>query len=89
MDWNNIHHLPVESRKGNLIGIITDGILKKATENEKFASEIMLKDLVSVNKDVSLDELKLLFSKHKLSGVPVVRNKKLIGMITTNDIQEM
>ncbi|MFT6338731.1 MAG: CBS domain-containing protein [Halioglobus sp.] len=89
MDWNNIHHLPVENRKGNLIGIITDGILKKSKENMKYASDIMLTDLVSVNKDVSITDLREILSINKLSGVPVVRNKKLVGMITTNDIKDL
>lgn len=89
MHWNNIHHLPVENQQGNLIGIITDGILKESKKSKdelKYASDIMLTDLVSVNRDVSITELKDLLSKQELSGLPVVYNGKLIGMITTNDI---
>jgi CBS domain-containing protein len=89
MDWNKIHHLPVENRAGNLIGIITDGMLKKSKKKDKYAMDIMLTDLVSVNKDASIKDLKSLLSKNKLSGVPVVSNEKLIGLITTNDIKDM
>lgn len=89
MNWNNIHHLPVENHAGNLIGIITDGILKKSKKSKKpfkYAAEIMLTNLVSVNKDISITDLRATFSKHNLSGLPVVYKDKLIGMITTNDL---
>jgi CBS domain-containing protein len=92
MEWNNIHHLPVENHKGNLVGIITDGILeksKKYKKKAKYAADIMLTNLVSVNKDTSITELKATLSTHKLSGLPVVYNDKLIGMITTNDLKNI
>lgn len=92
MDWNNIHHLPVENHRGNLVGIITDGILKKSKQSDesvKYAADIMLTDLVSVNKNSSIADLKATLAKHQLSGVPVVYDDKLIGMITTNDIKDI
>ena len=90
MNWNNIHHLPVENHQGNLIGIITDGILKKSKDsdkNVKYASDLMITNFISVNRDSSITKLKAILLQHKLSGLPVVYNEKLIGMITTNDIK--
>jgi CBS domain-containing protein len=92
MAWNNIHHLPVENHSGNLVGIITDGILEKSKKSKKkvkYAADIMLTNLVSVDKDTSITELEAILSKHKLAGLPVVYNDKLIGMITTNDLKNI
>ncbi|NNE15458.1 MAG: CBS domain-containing protein [Saprospiraceae bacterium] len=92
MTWKNIHHLPVESMKGKLVGIITDGILKKtlASQQEaRYASDIMITELVSVERDTSISEVKEVLAANKLSGVPVVFAKRIIGMITTNDIKHI
>jgi len=90
MKWNKIHHLPVENHKGQLIGIITDGIIKKSNLEKnvhQYASDIMLTKLVTVKRDDSITELKYILAKHNLTGVPVVHEKKLIGLITTNDLK--
>ena len=86
MDWNNIHHLPVENLEGNLVDTITDGLLKKTVSHAKFASEIMIKNVYSVGRDTSIKTLQDMFTQHRISGLPVVYKQKLIGMITKNDI---
>lgn len=48
--------------------------------------DVMTKDVISVDKDVSLNYVLNLMKKHEITKIPVVENKKLIGMITDNII---
>jgi len=48
--------------------------------------DIMTKDVISVDKDVNLSHVLNLMKKHGITKIPVVENKKLIGMITDNTI---
>lgn len=92
IEWKNIHHLPVENFKGELVGIITDGILSNIDpedNNLEYAADIMLKEVISVNKQTSIPELHSLFEQHKIKGFPVTYQEKLIGMITFNDVKDV
>ncbi len=92
LDWNNIHHLPVENKKGNLVGLITDGIIERLEKESKkdlhFAHEIMLDKLITVQAPTSISEAEKIMEDHQLSGLPVVYNDKLVGMITQTDIKK-
>lgn len=48
--------------------------------------EIMTKDVITVDKDVNLKHVLNLMKKHEVTKIPVVEEKKLIGMITDNII---
>ncbi|MEM9525480.1 MAG: CBS domain-containing protein [Bacteroidota bacterium] len=88
MAWKNIHHLPVENKEGDLVGIITDGILQRALLADKnFAAEIMLEDFVAVEQDTPLARVLSLLDSKKLSCVPVTNQRKLIGLITEVDVR--
>ena len=86
--WKNIHHLPVENKEGKLSGIITDGQIKKEMSGDKniYAEDIMNKNVLSINGDTEIEEVKLVLLENNLSGIPVIRDEKLVGIITRNDI---
>lgn len=48
--------------------------------------DVMTKDVIVVDKDVDLKHVLDLMKKHEITKIPVVENKKLIGMITDNNI---
>ncbi len=48
--------------------------------------EIMTKDIIFVDKDVDLNYVLKLMKKHNITKIPVVEEKKLIGVITDNII---
>jgi CBS domain-containing protein len=87
-EWKNIHHLPVENNEGKLSGIITDGLVKKESEENKhvYAEDIMNTAVISVNQDTKIEDVVDILMANNLSGVPVVRHDKLVGIITRNDI---
>jgi len=49
-------------------------------------STIMAKDLITVNVNDGLDTAEHLFKKHRIRHIPVVKRKKIVGMLSMNDI---
>ncbi len=91
MKWHNIHHLPVEDENGDLVGLITDGIIERMTnENQKkmlFAKDIMISQLTTVHPTEPVVSVHMIMKEKNLSGLPVVYKNKLIGIITIRDIE--
>lgn len=51
------------------------------------AKDIMTKDVITVRPEATVEELARLLMEHKISGVPVVDdNKKIVGIVTENDL---
>lgn len=51
------------------------------------AKDFMTKDVITINSAATVEELARLLIEHKISGAPVVNNKKeLIGIVTENDL---
>ncbi len=97
----NIKMLPVMD-DGNLVGIITDRDLKKASPSDAttldmhellfLISKIKVKDLMkkpvyTVPPDYTVEEAAALLLEKKISGLPVVdENNRLVGIITRSDL---
>ena len=48
--------------------------------------DVMTKEVIAVDKDINLRQVMKLMKKHDITKIPVVENKKLIGLITDNAI---
>ena len=97
----NINILPVVEN-GNLVGIITDRDLKKASPSDATTldmhellfliskikvSDLMKKPVYTTQPDLTIEEAAAVLLEKKISGLPVVNeNGKLIGIITRSDI---
>ena len=72
------------------VGIVTERdfvrriVAKKLSYDEKI-SEIMTKNLVTVDPDTSLKEAARLMSDNKIRRLPVVKQKKLVGIVVASD----
>ena len=94
MEWRNIRHMPVESSKGELRGIITkkrlNDYLKKHTNDPYIvASEIMEENPAVISPDDDLKYAMLLLLDKKVSCLPVVDKNRLVGIITDHDTREI
>ncbi|MBI5663518.1 MAG: CBS domain-containing protein [Nitrospirae bacterium] len=59
--------------------------LSRITRSVK-ARDIMTRDVISVEKDVSLKRVAELMARNVISGIPVVKkDKKVVGVISEND----
>ena len=90
LNWNNIHHLPVENKSGDLVGLITDGIIDRIEKDDSdlrcYAKDIMLTNLVTVYSQDSMKKAKSIFEDSEVSGLPVTYKNKLVGMLTSTDL---
>jgi len=96
MDWRKIRYVPVEDVEGNLKGLVTSRLitrqlLKKVEgyQSTTVAEDIMIvKPLIVKPEDTILDAMKIM-RKNKVGSLLVVKNKKLVGMITESDFLDI
>ena len=92
MDWRNFHQLPVENSKGELIGLVSSDLLLHhygtnfGVETGKLTiRDVMIHNPVTVKPNTrTLDALKLM-RKKDLKCIPVVQDRKLVGIVTEYD----
>ncbi|WP_111683234.1 CBS domain-containing protein [Winogradskyella tangerina] len=87
MQWKNIHHLPVINKKKELTGLLTWTDLIKLGDKELHlrVKDVMTKDLITISQEEPLEEAKRLMKFHNINCLPVVRNKELLGILTSSD----
>lgn len=58
--------------------------LKRFTASK--VKEVMSTEVIFVEEDTPLDDVISILQKHKINRLPVLRNDKLVGIISRNDI---
>jgi acetoin utilization protein AcuB len=90
MKEHSIRHLPVVDRETLLVGWVTDtdlrGALIASMIEELTVGDVMIADPITVSSNDVLEEAAFLITKHKIGGMPVLENGKLVGVITVVDI---
>lgn len=99
MDAHRMRRLPVVDR-GALVGIVTRDALDRAGPsqltslnihditrllNKTTVKEVMVKDLVTVSPDATVEEAVTLAQEKKVGALLVVDGGRLVGIATTND----
>lgn len=95
MNWRKIHHVPVENENGEVVGIISSAdILKYYCKKDEADDDLTVNDIMTLNPitvspdTCTIDALKIM-RKSNLGCLPVVKNKKLIGILTEFDFVYM
>ncbi len=90
MKTNSIRHLPVVTRGKRFVGLVTLADLKQGLIPSMVAgvtlADLMVKDIISVSPDSDIEIAARLIYKHKISGMPVLKNNALVGIITETDM---
>jgi CBS domain-containing protein len=91
MTRRNFGSLPIVESDGTLIGIVTEYDLLQAMIEGRdlrkiLATEIMSAHPVVVTEDQTLVQVAELFQDRYITRVPVVRNKKLVGILARRDL---
>ncbi len=83
-----ISGLPIVDENNKLLGIITNRDLKYIADNSVLVKDIMTKDnLITSKVGTTLEEAKKILWKNRIEKLPIVdENKKLVGLITSKDI---
>ncbi|MFZ8832075.1 MAG: MFS transporter [Thermodesulfobacteriaceae bacterium] len=89
---NNIGFLPVISAEtGKLVGVISEkdlmAVLCCEPQNaEKPVSEFMTKNVITITSESTLKEALEKFIDHKIRHLPVVRDSRVVGVISVKDV---
>jgi CBS domain-containing protein len=91
MTRRNLGSLPVVEQDGTLVGIVTEyDLLQAMIESRDLrnisAMGIMSTVPVTVTEDRTLVQVAELFQDRYITRVPVVRNKKLVGILARRDL---
>jgi acetoin utilization protein AcuB len=97
MRGSKVRQLPVVDEKGNLVGIVAlDDLLRVSPSPatslsvweldyllEKITVEkVMTRDVITVTEDTAVEEAGRIMADNKISGLPVMRDGDLVGIIS-------
>ena len=89
MKWKNIRHMPVIDNDKELIGLISwtdvEAYLGHAENKHNSVSRLMNTEIITIDQYASVEAAKELMDKHGIGSLPVLKNNKLIGLMTKND----
>ena len=100
MGWERIRHVPVEDDKGRLVGLVSyRAILRFLTNFAKHptlaedgttpqsmpVSDLMRKDLITVNPDTPTLDAIALMRRHRIGCLPVVQDGHIVAILTEED----
>lgn len=86
MSDKNIGSLVV-LKNNKIVGIVTErDILKNISFLGKKITAVMSKNVVTLDKNESLENAALIMAEKKIKRLPITEGGKLVGLITTTDI---
>lgn len=101
MRGSKVRQLPVLNDKGQLVGIVSQEDLLRVSPSPANSlsvyeltylldklkvQEVMTRDVITVTEDVALEEAGRIMTDNKISGVPVMRDNELVGIITESHL---
>jgi CBS domain-containing protein len=81
---NQISGAPVAGRNGKIVGVVSEAdiVAKKGTD----VKSIMSKKIISVAEDTAVEEIARVMTAEKIKRVPVMRDGKVVGIVSRADI---
>lgn len=100
MNENDIRRVPVVSRDNMLVGILTMSDIQRtvplffqggdlATDlllNDQKVQQVMTQDPITIEPEDTIQDAAELMLEYQVSGLPVVENGRVVGVITESDI---
>lgn len=83
--FKTIDYIYVIDKQENLVGVISIKILFKYSKQTKL-EDIMITRLITVSPDTDQEKVADLAVKHDLKAVPIVVNKKILGVVPIENI---
>lgn len=101
MKEQRVRHLPVLNRAGDMVGLVTEEDLLKAQPSAVTSlsvweihyliarvkvKDVMVRDVITTTEDTPIEDAAQVMAERKVSCLPVVREGKLVGIITETDL---
>ncbi len=96
-EWRRIRYVPVEDDSKHLVGLITmrmifrefNNILHNRGSSSKAVEDIMIKNPITIHPEASILEAIDIMDSQKIGCLPVVKNNRLVGIITEQNYMEI
>jgi CBS domain-containing protein len=97
IDWRRIQYVPVEDDKKHLVGLVTMRMLfneySKAVNHDedvvKSVEDIMIENPITIHPEASIMEAMEIMDSQKIGCLPVVKNNRLVGIITEQNYMKI
>jgi acetoin utilization protein AcuB len=101
MHEKKVHRLPVLDSNGKLVGIVSEGDLLYASPSPATSlnvweihsllaklkvDKVMTRKVITVTEDTPIEEAARIMVEKSIGGMPVLRDKVMVGIITQSDI---
>jgi CBS domain-containing protein len=92
MSEKNIGAIIIVNNNDFPIGIFSERdyarkiVLKGKSSKDTLLDEVMTKELITITKDHKIDQCMEIMTEKKIRHLPVLENKKIIGMISIGDV---
>ena len=101
MQEQSVRHLPVLNKAGDMVGLVSESDLLKAQPSMATSlsmweihylldrvkvKDVMIREVITTTEDCPIEDAAQLMLEHKISCLPVVRSRKLVGIITETDL---
>ncbi len=94
MDWRRIRYMPVEDKKGKLVGLVTSRLLLRhyagrgrvnGQNNAITVKDVMIESPITVNPKSTIMQAMEIMREKTIGCLPVVEMGELVGIITEMD----
>ncbi|HKS71197.1 MAG TPA: CBS domain-containing protein [Ktedonobacterales bacterium] len=82
-----ISGVPVVDEQGQMLGLVTEADL--ISKQGKTAADIMSARVVTVQEATPVDEIAQILTSNRFKRVPVMRDERLVGIVSRADIVRM
>src|SRR5699024_4453890 len=90
IDWQRVRYVPVENEKKQLVGLVTmrmvfteySKTVNHGEEPEQSVEDIMIENPITIHPEASIIEAIEIMESQKIGSLPVVKNNRLVGIIT-------
>ena len=92
MSENNIGAIIIVDNNDFPIGIFSERdyarkiVLKGKSSKDTLLNEVMTKELITVTKNYKIDQCMKIMNEKKIRHLPVLENKKIVGIISIRDV---
>lgn len=101
MHSEEVRRLPVVDKRGKMVGIVSELDLLKVSPSPATSlsvyeipyllakikmEDVMTRDVITVTEDTPLEEAARMMADNRIGGTPVMRDGKLVGIITETDL---
>jgi len=81
-----ISGVPVVDHEGNLVGVVSEADILSRRRGEETVRALMTSDVIAVGETESVNEIAMLLSLKRINRVPVLRDRKVVGVVSRTDI---